>query len=507
MLKIGWSVKDVSTQLPIVLPGQFHMRVSKGLLDSVSVTALTLAGDDDYVIFLCCDLVGVEAGILDEIRAKTVKRNPAIDPLKIVMHITHTHCGPQVKLGDDFGTWGPVGEVPLGGVEVASPSKYKDFFTDSAAAAVAESFAGKTEGSVAYGYGYAVVAHSRRVVYFDDISQREGAAAGNSLMINGHAQMYGNTQDAMFSHYEAGADHFANFLYTFDKHEKLTGAIVNIPCPSQNSEMEELLSSDYWHDVKEELKKRYGDIYILPQCAAAGDLSPRTLHYRQAQARRYRLKYGDFQPDSRANSPEELINRKDIAERICAAFEEVYGWASREKYADLPVVHCVKTIQLDRRLVTDEEYAFCCREREKQLQNQIYITEGEPGKVLYQNTVTAAGTRRYDAVIQRYQTQKENPRHPMELHVVKVGDIAFATNQFELYMDYQHRIQARSPFEQTFVVQLTAQPGGERAGSYLCTERGEWGRGYSATVFCNKVSPSGGQQLVEETLNVLNQIR
>jgi len=32
----------------------------------------------------------------------------------------------------------------------------------------------------------------------------------------------------------------------------------------------------------------------------------------------------------------------------------------------------------------------------------------------------------------------------MELHVVCLGDIAFTTNRFELYMDYMHRIQARS---------------------------------------------------------------
>ena len=72
-------------------------------------------------------------------------------------------------------------------------------------------------------------------------------------------------------------------------------------------------------------------------------------------------------------------------------------------------------------------------------------------------------------------------------------------------MDYPHRIQARSPFVQTFIVQLTPQPG-RISGSYLCTERGEWGMGYSATVFCNRVSPSGGQQLVEETLAELKRI-
>ncbi|NLO37598.1 MAG: hypothetical protein GX112_14790 [Clostridiaceae bacterium] len=87
----------------------------------------------------------------------------------------------------------------------------------------------------------------------------------------------------------------------------------------------------------------------------------------------------------------------------------------------------------------------------------------------------------------------------MELHIVALGDIAFVTSQFELYMDYTHRIQARSPFVQTFVVQLAAVPG-EGGGSYLATERGARNLGYSATMFCNLVSPQGGQELVEETV-------
>ena len=68
-------------------------------------------------------------------------------------------------------------------------------------------------------------------------------------------------------------------------------------------------------------------------------------------------------------------------------------------------------------------------------------------------------------------------------------------------MDYQHRIQARSPFEQTFIVQLVTGPNG--CGSYLATERGEANKGYSASPYCNQVSPKGGQQLVEETLKAL----
>ena len=116
-----------------------------------------------------------------------------------------------------------------------------------------------------------------------------------------------------------------------------------------------------------------------------------------------------------------------------------------------------------------------------------------------------AGRNRFARVLDRYETQEAQPKLPMELHVLRIGDVAFASNRFELYMDYQHRMQARSPFEQTFIIQLAAQPGND-GGTYLCTERGAWGRGYSASMFCNLVSPQGGQELVEETVRRLEEL-
>ena len=78
----------------------------------------------------------------------------------------------------------------------------------------------------------------------------------------------------------------------------------------------------------------------------------------------------------------------------------------------------------------------------------------------------------------------------MELHVIGLDDVAFASNQFELYMDYQHRIQARSPFVQTFVVQLAGQSG--EGGSYLCTQRGFEGVA-SYDILWAWFSPAGGR--------------
>jgi len=113
--------------------------------------------------------------------------------------------------------------------------------------------------------------------------------------------------------------------------------------------------------------------------------------------------------------------------------------------------------------------------------------------------------KRHQRTIERYEDQKKNPKVPMELHVVKLGDIAFASNRFELYMDYMHRIQARSPFEQTFIVQLAGTPGA-KGGTYLPTSRSVANRGYGSVLPSCDVSPEGGQELVDETVKILKEI-
>jgi len=82
---------------------------------------------------------------------------------------------------------------------------------------------------------------------------------------------------------------------------------------------------------------------------------------------------------------------------------------------------------------------------------------------------------------------------PVELHVLRLGDIAMATNPFELYLDYGIRMKARSPALLTFLVQLSSQHCG-----YLPTEKAVQGGGYSADKYI--VGPEGGQVLVNETL-------
>src|SRR5690606_8273107 len=92
------------------------------------------------------------------------------------------------------------------------------------------------------------------------------------------------------------------------------------------------------------------------------------------------------------------------------------------------------------------------------------------------------------------------PYYDQQLHAVRLGDIAIVTNDFELFTDYGVQMKSRSPALQTFVIQLCG------AGTYLPTQTGVDGGGYSAVAQSCIVGPEGGQVLVNETLNLLGEI-
>lgn len=503
-VNIGWATRNITTDKPVSIPGQFHIRISEGVFDPIFVTTLVIDNGDDLAIFVSADIVVIRNYLIDRLRERVAERDPSIPVHKIIMNATHTHTGPSTYGDQATSTQlgsvsGGLRDLPMQGIKTASNDEYRDFFLDQTTDAIVEAFMDRQPGGIAYGYGYAVVAHSRRVVYFDDVSQRPGAVINATHGVNGHARMYGGTNDEKFSHYEAGADPFINLLFTFGPDDQLTGAIINIPCPSQNSEGARVLSASFWNETRQAIRSRHGDIHILAQSGAGGDLSPRILHYKKAQERRFRLKYGtDPEPIAEHNA------RRDIAERVASAFDEVLSWARKDIRTALPLTHVVKTVHLDRRRITPEESEID-RTALSKLMQQHFKEDGTPMERLFHDSTLLAARARCQRVLERFALQDKEPSLPMELHVVGVGDIAFATNRFELYMDYMHRIQARSPFEQTFIVQLAGVPGPD-GGTYLATERGAWGKGYSASRYCNLVSPKGGQELVDETVVILNDI-
>ena len=512
-LKIGWGKRSIAMDGPVPITGQFHLRISFGAYTDVIVSALVLDNEQDSVIFVSADMVSVSPTLLSAAQEILKKEMPEIPAEKIILNATHTHAGPSARpLSTDYPSR----------IRYTPAEEVNAFIARQIADAVMEAWNKRAEGSIAYGYGFAVTGHSRRVVYQDDVGLRMGGTPG--LMINGHAKMYGNTNDSMVEGYECGLDPFINLLYTFDKDEKLTGAIVNVPCPSQTGENTWMLHASFWHNVREKLSEAYGDVGVIAQAAAAGDLSPRQLHYLAAEGRRYRLKYPhlrkameenplkkpkeDCPNEGKASFSEydllEFMRAEDIANRIVDAFDEVLSWASREKFSQVELKHEIRVFQLARRffpeIMAEEE-----KKNYEAVRNEPMTEDGEVWAQLHDNSIRMSRLLRSKGVVDRYAMQDSNPTVPTQVHIVRVGNIAFASNPFELYMSFMHRMQARSPFEQTFVVQLTSDPMGARG--YLATERAIANKGYSASPYCNVVSPEGGQQLVDETLKVLEELK
>ena len=468
---IGWASRDITPDRPVNLRGQFHQRISQGVLDPVTATALSVSAGEDSFVWVSCDLVGIPMDVLALCREKLAQRLPGFPVEKLVMNATHTHTAP-----DASGAWYP--PVPPG---VMSAEEYREFLSDRVADAVVESWQARQPGSVSWGYGYAVVGHSRRIVYFDDLSQRPDFVELPGTKTEKFARMYGDMHDPQICGLEGYVEHGVNLLFTFNPEGRLTGAVCNLACPSQETEGMEQISADFWHDVRVELHRRHGDdLFLLPQCAPAGDLSPHVMYNKAAEERMLQLK--------------NRTSRQEIAVRLATAFDETLSWAKNDRREQVELKHAVRTINLPRRFVTEEEY----RANQEGLAKLEQLVPD--GSYLEQESVLYSRKFRCLRILERYAEQQQHPDFPMELHVIRLGDVVFATNSFELFLDFGLRMIARSPAVQTFLVQLAA--GAEP--SYLATQKAEAGESYSACIYCNEVGSAGGQQLVEETVETMD---
>ena len=107
----------------------------------------------------------------------------------------------------------------------------------------------------------------------------------------------------------------------------------------------------------------------------------------------------------------------------------------------------------------------------------------------------------YGGIIGRYQLQQTMDVYPIEIQVIRLGDVAFATNPYELFLNYGNQIRARSLAKQTFLVQLSCG-----AYGYLPTEKAEAGSHYSAFVGSGSAGHAGGDLLVRKTLKEINEM-
>lgn len=181
-----------------------------------------------------------------------------------------------------------------------------------------------------------------------------------------------------------------------------------------------------------------------------------------------------------------LTRLQEIGRRIVSAVEDTIEIARAETHDETAFSHVVEDLQLTPRHILP-------RERDEAVKNiSTYSAMENPSRHIQ------TMLEREKEVVRRFDEVDRLPPYHMELHVLRIGDIAIATNPFELFLDYGIQMKARSPSLQTFLIQLSCG-----AGGYLPTPKAIEGGSYSGLPHTNKVGPEGGQMLVDHTVRAL----
>lgn len=451
-LHVGGATVDITPERPAALAGQMHTRISSKATTLILASAIALEsreGDQvvDQAIMISCDLVAIRQGLLEMVRERAKDKIPGFDLNKLILNATHTHTAP-VTLEDSY---------RLLGSAVMKPAEYTEFLVGRIVEAAQQSWAQRKPGKAGWGQGQAVIAQNRRATYAD-----------------GTSKMYGATNVPDFRGIEGYEDHNLDVLFFWDIEDKLVATAVNVPCPSQEVEGLSEIHADFWDPVRRQLRERHGEnLHIVTWTGAGGDQVPRPMYGKAADERMRRLRG--------------LTRLEEVARRVVRGWEEAYEGARLELVTGPWFQHQVELIQLPWRRVTEKELA-----------------DAQAGAAKYKDDPREQTRYLWNQrVVDRYEAEKAGTlgSFEMELHTLRLGDVAIATNPFELFTDYGVQMKARSPAVQTFLIQLSGSSGG-----YLPTPRAVEGGGYSAVIQSSRVGPEGGQELVERTVEGFNKL-
>ncbi|HWL07989.1 MAG TPA: hypothetical protein VNQ76_06285 [Planctomicrobium sp.] len=455
-LYVGGATVNITPDEPVAMEGSFRLRIAKSVATPCIATALAIERRDgdislEQAIFVSCDLVAIRGGAAPDadlyapLRAALKGRIPDNVINKIILNATHTHTGPLLSEGKFH--------LPETGVMRAAD--YFEFLMTQLSAVIVQAWDAREPASVGWGLGHAVIAQNRRTVYAD-----------------GTAVMYGKTDSPTFRGLEGGEDHGVEILYFWNDRGEPLATAINVACPAQAVEGGNAINADFWHPVRVMLQEKYGKrLLVLGWIGASGDQSPRPLYRYNAEERMRKLRG--------------LNPAQSAAKKIVSTWEDVYEVVRRDQHADVALEHRVETVKLPYNRVTPADAKRA----------QQAIDRNDQAKGLFNRWW-------YQSVVSRYeqQQQSETLSYEMELHAIRLGDVAIVTNDFELFTDYGVQIKACSPALQTFVIQLCGP------ATYLPTERAVKGGGYSAIAESNLIGPKGGQVLVNEAVRLVKEI-
>ena len=490
-INIGWAQMDITPDRPVFVTGQLYTRISSYIHDPITATCLVLENGSEQMTFVSLDMPTVNYLLVQRIRESLDV--PGLNADRINFNATHTHNSTAFGVRKPHTTstgisWGEL----LGNPELLEPLDLPEdlldgeelisFFVSRVRSLIIDAWANRQPGGIATARDYAVVAFNRRPLF----RQADGSV---------EAAMYGNCSADNFVGLEGYSDHTVDTLYTWDADNRLTGVVVDVPCPSQVCELHRFISADYWGNARSHIREALGQIYVLPLCGAAGDQNPLDLvHLSKSNVEPFKI-WNSQQKEAHRNF--DMFEACDaIGSRIADAVRRGLQTASNHIETRPVFRYQSFALDLDIRHVSKADYSDALAEIDairQQFSPEKKMTEADITRLFLPG-----------GVIARWERQQKNPVFTVLSQVIRLGSVVFATNPFELFTEYGLRIRARSKAAQTFIIQLSNNPDG--LGGYLPTQAAILGGSYSSKPASTMVGPKAGDILTEKTIAAINDL-
>jgi len=486
-LMIGWAEESITPDRKIKLAGQFFERISEYVETPITVTAMAVESGTEQMIICSCDLVSIGENLIQLVRERLKDNVAGLDVNKIIINATHSHTAMAY---DRKGTASSESSLDVlkrylsedkeyvekvSSNDVMNPQEALLYLAEKITIAIKKAWESRKSAYYANEFGRAAVGMCRRVVYDDKT-----------------AKMWGDTNSANFDELEGGNDSGIELLYIFDENKKLTGVVANVACPSQVVEHRSFISSDYWGKVRILLREKFGDdLFVLGLCSAAGDQCPRDMIRwvnPETPIDDPNIKRENYIERNADPSMFDIKGTWKVGKRIANEIIDVYDEAVQHLNGETELKHKVTTIDMPIRRVTITEYNEAVKAIEDYIKNKDNFDFADN-----------ASMHIFAGTIARYEYQQDHDICPIEVHIVRFGDVAFTTNPFELFLNYGNQIRARSKAKQTFVIQLACG-----SHSYLPIKKVEEGSHYSAYVSSGITGHQGGELLVRKTVEEIN---
>ena len=443
MFRVGSAQIDITPDRPIPLAGSFELRQSSEVFSPLYASAVVVDNDVSRIAWIACDLLWINDETAAELRRRIAGRIDT-SPTNVFISCSHTHNGPVL-----FESLPPVAPEP----KIAEP------VLDGIVNAAVGAAAGLRQARMGYAVGNVEATFNRRFLTED-----------------GRAICNPGPQDAHTHRREGPADDQVQAIWFESAEDNALAIMINFSSHSTLTFSDHVISADFPGEIRRALQAAHGeDSPILFLQGACGNTSP-----------------VDFLCERSVEGGRRQAAR--VGGMIADEVIRIMSKATAQLTDEVPITVATETINVRTRPLGDDDQTL------DEARAQV---EKHPLDTLDMYDMRQMASWYFArSVVDMEEGPLRRDAWPVELSVLRLGDVTIAASPAELFVEYQLEIKHRAD-RPVIVCELTNGHCG-----YVLTERAWKNGSYEARrAPSSKLDPSGGRMIVETTLKLLADVQ